>query len=145
MDTSSPARLYCVLVGGVLVLVGLLGFAYDASFDVGDKVQSDKVFGAFAVNGWHNLVHLAIGVVLLVGARGAARSTAMLVGILYLVLAALGFIATGGDGIEFIAENGVLIDLVPVNDEDNWLHVALGVTGVLAALASGRRVAPARA
>ena len=55
---------------------------------------------------------------------------------LYLVLAGLGFIATGGDGISFVAENGVLIDLVPVNDEDNWLHVILGVTGVLAGLAS---------
>jgi hypothetical protein len=144
MDMSSPARLYCLLVGGVLVLVGVLGFFYEASFDAGDKVQADKVFGAFAVNGWHNLVHLAIGVVLLAAANRAPRSTAMGVGVLYLALAVLGFIATGGDGIEFIAENGVLLDLVPVNDPDNWLHVGLGITGVLAALASRRVTVAAR-
>ena len=48
----------------------------------------------------------------------------------------LGFVATGGDGIGFVASDGVLIDLVPVNDEDNVLHVVLGLTGVVAAAAS---------
>jgi len=67
------------------------------------------------------------------------------IGVLYLVLAALGFIATGDGGIGFIAEDGALIELVPVNDEDNWLHVILGVTGVLAALGTGRGAAPATA
>ena len=52
------------------------------------------------------------------------------------MLSALGFIATGGDGIGFIAENNTLIDLVPVNDEDNLLHLILGITGVLAAVAT---------
>jgi hypothetical protein len=139
MEGSSPARLYCLLIGGVLVIAGILGFFYEASFAAGNKVVSDQVLGLLAVNGWHNLVHLAIGGLLLVAAGGAARSAAIFVGALYLVLAVLGFIATGGGGIAFVAENGVLIDLVPVNDEDNWLHVILGVTGVLAGLASGRR------
>jgi hypothetical protein len=145
MEASSPARLYCLLVGGVLVLAGILGFFYEASFAVGTDIEADKVLGLLAVNGWHNLVHLGIGALLLVAAGGAARSAALLVGVLYLVLAALGFIATGGDGISFVAENGVLIDVVPVNDEDNWLHVILGITGVLAALATGRGTAPATA
>ncbi len=145
MEGSSPARLYCLLVGGVLVVAGIIGFFYEASFAVGNEVVADKVFGILAVNGWHNLVHIAIGGLLLVAAGGAARAAAMFIGILYLVLAGLGFIATGGDGITFVAENGVLIDLVPVNDEDNWLHVILGATGVLAALASGRSAAPATA
>ncbi len=138
MEGSSPARLYCLLVGGVLVIAGILGFFYEASFAVGDEIKADKVLDLLAVNGWHNIVHLAIGGLLLIAAGGAARSAALFVGVLYLVLAALGFIATGDDGIGFVAENGVLIDLVPVNDEDNWLHVILGVTGVLAGLASGR-------
>jgi hypothetical protein len=145
MEGSSPARLYCLLVGGVLVIAGILGFFYEASFAVGNEIVADDVLGLLAVNGWHNLVHLAIGGLLLVAAGGAARSAAMFVGVLYLVLAALGFIATGGDGISFVAENGVLIDLVPVNDEDNVLHLILGITGVLAALASGRSAATAPA
>ena len=145
MEGSSPARLYCLLVGAVLVAAGILGFFYEASFAAGDEVKADKVLGILAVNGWHNLVHLAIGGLLLIAAGGVARAAALFVGVLYLVLAGLGFIATGGDGISFVAENGVLIDLVPVNDEDNWLHVILGVTGVLAGLASGRSAAPATA
>jgi hypothetical protein len=139
MEGSSPARLYCLLIGGVLVIAGILGFFYEASFAAGNKVVSDQVLGLLAVNGWHNLVHLAIGGLLLVAAGGAARSAAIFIGALYLVLAVLGFVATGDGGIAFVAENGVLIDLVPVNDEDNWLHVILGVTGILAGLASGRR------
>ena len=145
MEGSSPARLYCLLVGGVLVVAGIIGFFYEASFAVGNEVVADKVFEILAVNGWHNLVHIAIGGLLLIAAGGAARPAALFVGVLYLILAGLGFIATGGDGISFVAENGVLIDLVPVNDEDNWLHVILGVTGVIAGLASGRSVAPATA
>ena len=146
MDGSSPARLYCLLIGGVLVLVGILGFFYEASFAVGNEVVADKVFGLLAVNGWHNLVHMTIGALLLIAAGGAARPAALFIGVLYLVLAALGFVATGGDGIDFVASNSVLIDLVPVNDEDNVLHVILGVTGVIAALATPRGAsAPATA
>jgi hypothetical protein len=143
MEGSSPARLYCLLVGAVLVIAGIIGFFYEASFDTGTSIKSDHVFDILAVNGWHNLVHLTIGAVLLIGAGGAARATALGVGVLYLVLTVLGFIATGDGGIDFVAENNVLIDLVPVNDEDNVLHLILGVTGVLAALATRARAAPA--
>ena len=136
MEGSSPARLYCLLVGGVLVIAGIIGFFYSASFAVGDEIKSDEVFNLLAVNAWHNIVHIAVGGLLLVAAGGLARSAALFVGVLYLVLAGLGFIATGDGGIGFIAENGVLLDLVPVNDEDNFLHLILGITGLLAGLAS---------
>jgi hypothetical protein len=128
------------------VVAGIIGFFYEASFDTGDSIKADEVLGILAVNGWHNLVHIAIGGVLLIAAGGAARAGALWVGILYLVLTVLGFIATGGDGIGFLAGNDVLVDLVPVNDEDNVLHLILGVTGVLAALSTERgRVGPAAA
>ena len=146
MDRSSPAKLYCLLIGAALVLAGLIGFFYEASFAAGDEIVSDTAFGLLAVNGWRNVVHMAIGFVLLAAAGGAARAGAMLFGVLYLVLAALGFIATGGDGTGFIASNGVLFELVPVNDEDNVLHIILGVTGVIAALATPKGApAPAAA
>jgi Domain of unknown function (DUF4383) len=144
MEEASPARLYCLLVGAVLVVAGIIGFFYEASFKTGDSIRTDEAFGILAVNGWHNLVHLAIGAILLAAAGAAARPAALLVGILYIVLCILGFIATGDDGIGFIAENDTLIDLVPVNDEDNVLHLILGITGVIAALATRRvgRAAP---
>ena len=143
MEESSPARLYCLLVGAVLVVAGIIGFFYEASFATGDSIREDEVFGILGVNGWHNVVHLAIGALLLAAAGSAARPAALFVGVLYIVLCILGFIATGDDGIGFVAENDTLIKLVPVNNEDNILHLILGVAGVLAAFATRRAARPA--
>jgi Domain of unknown function (DUF4383) len=136
MEESSPARLYCLLVGAVLVVAGIIGFFYEASFATGDSIRSDDVFGILSVNGWHNLLHIAIGAVLLLAAGSAARGAALLVGGLYIVLCVLGFIATSNNGIGFVAENDALLKLVPVNNEDNVLHLILGITGVIAAFAT---------
>jgi Domain of unknown function (DUF4383) len=136
MEETSPARLYCLLVGGVLVIAGIIGFFYEASFATGDSIRTDDVFGVLSVNGWHNVVHIAIGALLLVAAGSAARAAALFVGVLYIVLCVLGFIATGDGGIAFVAKDDVLIKLVPVNNEDNVLHLILGITGVIAYLAS---------
>jgi Domain of unknown function (DUF4383) len=129
MDTASPARLYCTLVGAVLVAAGILGFFWEASFATGDEIKSDEVIGLLAVNGWHNLVHLAIGLLLVAAAGSAARSAALGVGLLYVVLAIWGFLEVDNGF-------GVLIDLVPINDEDNWLHLILGLTGLAAGAAT---------
>jgi Domain of unknown function (DUF4383) len=145
MEEASPARLYCLLVGAALVIGGIVGFFYEASFATGDSIRADDAFGVLAVNGWHNVVHIALGAVLLAAAGSAARPAALVVGVLYLVLCILGFIATSKNGIAFVAENDTLIKLVPVNNEDNVLHLILGVTGVIAGFATRpiRRTAPA--
>jgi hypothetical protein len=145
MEESSPARLYCLLVGAALVVAGIIGFFYEASFASGDSIRSDDVFGILSVNGWHNLVHIAIGAVLLLAAGSAARGAALVVGVVYVVLCVLGFIATSNNGIGFVAENDTLLKLVPVNNEDNVLHLILGITGVIAAFATRPvgRAAPA--
>ena len=145
MEEASPARLYCLLVGGVLVIAGIIGFFYEASFATGDSIRTEDVFGVLSVNGWHNLVHIAIGALLLICAGSAARGAALFVGLLYIVLCVLGFIATSDSGIGFIAENDTLFKLVPVNNEDNVLHLILGITGVIAFYASRPigRAAPA--
>jgi Domain of unknown function (DUF4383) len=136
MEDSSPARLYCLLVGAVLVIAGIIGFFYEASFATGDSIRTDDVFGVLSVNGWHNLVHIAIGALLLAAAGSAARPAALFGGILYIVLCVLGFIATSNSGIGFVAENDTLFRLVPVNNEDNVLHLILAITGVIAFYAS---------
>jgi hypothetical protein len=146
MEGSSPARLYCLLTGVALVAAGIIGFFYESSFDVADEVVADDVFGILAINGWHNVVHILLGVLALAAAGYAARAYALGIGALYIVLAVLGFIAVEStDGIGFVAENGVLIDLVPVNTEDNVLHAILGVLGIAAGLATPRAVAAAPA
>ena len=138
MEASSPARLYCTLVGGVLVIAGIIGFFYEASFSTGDSLVSDEVFGILAVNGWHNLVHLGIGVLLLVGAGAGAREFALGVGLLYTVLAIWGFLVVE-DGF------GDILNLVPINTEDNFLHLILGLTGVAAGAATPKASTPALA
>ena len=61
MENSSPARLYALLVGGVLTIAGIIGFFYSSSFDTGSELPTDEVLGILSVNGWHNIVHLATG------------------------------------------------------------------------------------
>jgi hypothetical protein len=134
----SPAMLYAGVVGATLVVAGIIGFFYNAEFTSNESVR-DAVFGVLDVNGWHNLVHLLTGVLgLLAFATGAyaARTYALALGVVYLLVAAWGFIV--GDG-------GSILSIIPVNTEDNILHVLLGVAGVGAAFAtqeSARASAP---
>ena len=131
MSTATPARLYCTLVGAVLVIAGIIGFFYSASFDTGATdvaTNTDDVFGILGVNGWHNLVHIALGLLALAvaGSPYGARAYCLGIGLVYIVLAVWGFI----DG------DGVLLGLIPVNDEDNVLHLILGLVGLAAGAAT---------
>jgi hypothetical protein len=131
MSQPTPARLYCTLVGAALVIAGLIGFFYSASFDSGSidvRADSDEVFGLLAVNGWHNLVHIALGLLALAvaGSVAGARAYCLGIGLVYLVLAIWGFIDS----------DGVLIGLIPVNDPDNVLHLILGLVGLGAGAAT---------
>jgi hypothetical protein len=125
MEGASPARLYATLIGAVLVIAGLVGFFYSASF--GGPGQVDDVFGVLAVNAWHNLFHIATGAIGLLVAGYAARQYALWLGLLYLVVAAWGFIV--GDGAS-------ILGFLPVNAEDSVLHLVLGLLGVGAAMAT---------
>jgi hypothetical protein len=136
MDTSNPARLYATLIGGVLVIAGVIGFFYNGHFGSGaDAFGNDssvKVFGILAVNGWHNLFHIATGLVGLAVAGYAARQYALAVGLLYLVLAVYGFALGGGHN---------MFGIVPVSTGDNVLHLLLGLLGLGAGAATPRPVA----
>ena len=131
MEGSSPARLYSMLVGGVLVIAGVIGFFYASGFDTGDSICAgdgcDKVFGLLGVNGWHNLVHILTGALGLLLAGYAARQYALGLGVVYLAIAIWGFILGSGSAI---------LDIVPVNTEDNFLHLILGLLGIAAGLAT---------
>lgn len=135
---NSPARLYAALIGAVLVIAGIVGFFYDASFATGTadvQANSDKVLGVFAVNGWHNVVHLALGLVGLAMANSNtwARFYALVFGALFLVLAIWGFAES----------DDVLIALIPLGTEDNVLHLVLGVLGIAAGASTPAEASPA--
>jgi len=129
MDDRSPAQVYALVIGLTLVVVGIVGFFYSASFSTGDGGERDAVLGILDVNGWHNLVHIASGVIGLavVGSYRGARIYALGLGVVYLLVTLLGFIA--GDGEE-------ILNLIAVNTEDNLLHLLIGIAGIGAGLAT---------
>jgi len=131
MATSSPARLYCTLAGALLVILGVIGFFYSSGFGTGSQEvarDTDELFGLFAVNGWHNLARIALGILALVAAGSAARVYALAAGLLFLVLALWGWVDS----------DGILLGLAPFNDEDNVLDLLLGLTGVAAGAATAK-------
>lgn len=109
------------IFGWIFVLVAAWGFFVSGgSMEAGPDAPA--ILGLFPVNVLHNLAHLALGVWGILAARsfGGARAYARIAGVLYLLLAVLGFADPTAFG------------LIPLGGNDIWLHVALGV--VLAAV-----------
>ena len=138
MEGRSPAQVYALVFGVVLVAAGILGFFYEASFSTGDDAESDKVLGILAVNGWHNLVHIATGALGLAvaGSYANARLYALGFGVVYIALGIIGLLMDNPD---------LLLDIIPLNDEDNVLHLLIGVAGIGAGLATPATPAPSTA
>ncbi len=130
----TPAQLYALLVGAVLVGAGIVGFFYNSSFDTGDQVPRDAVLGLLDVNAWHNLVHIATGALgLATFARAAsARTYALGLGAVYLVVTIWGFAIGDGE---------VILNLIPINTADNVLHLLLAIAGLAAGAASSTKPA----
>lgn len=124
----SIAQITSGVLGVVLIAVGVLGFIYgDSSFTVGDELSSGELFG-FAVNGWHNIVHIATGALLLLmmPTITSAITGLLLFAVIYAAVTVWGFI-TGGD----------VAWIVPVDTADNVLHAALAVVALIVAIAAG--------
>jgi hypothetical protein len=124
----TPARAYALIIGATLVAAGIIGFFYEAEF-TSDKSVREPVLGILDVNGWHNVVHIATGALGLLAAGYAARAYALGLGVVYLVVAAWGFIVGDGDSI---------LSIIPVNTEDNILHLLIGIAGLGAFAATPR-------
>jgi hypothetical protein len=132
------AKLFALVVGAVLVVVGVIGFFYESAF-TSDESTRDAVFGILDVNGWHNVVHIVTGLVAIALAYVYPRGFALGFGVVYLIVAIWGFIVGDGDSI---------LSIVPVNTEDNVLHAIFAVAGfAVYALTAAHRphaVPPAR-
>src|SRR4051812_1738669 len=85
MSTTSPARVYAMVVGVVLVAAGVIGFFYESSFTTDASVRG-SVFGLLDVNGWHNVVHIATGLLGILCARTLASAYCLAFGIVYLLV-----------------------------------------------------------
>lgn len=130
MEPASPARLYCLVAGALLVALGLVGFAINADFATGEAVRDER--GALAgldLNGWLNAVRTATGLAALAAATLAARAGALGLGVAYLALGALGLTAAG--------DVSAIFEAVATDRASDALHLTLGVAG-LAARAGSR-------
>jgi hypothetical protein len=123
----TPAQMYSLVFGATLLLVGIVGFAVNSSFDTGSNVGTGDELIIFEVSGWHNLVHIASGLVGLALFRrnDTARLFALGFGAVYLLVTIIGF-ADGKD----------VLGLIPVNGADNVLHLLIAALGLAAGLAS---------
>jgi hypothetical protein len=128
MEEASPARLYATLVGALLLVGGIVGFFYSASF--GKPGAVEEMLGVFAVNGWLNALHALSGALGLLVAGFAARSYSLWLGAFYVAVAVWGFAV--GDG-------GTILGLLPVDVGDNVLHLVLGALGIAAGLSTEPR------
>jgi hypothetical protein len=129
-DEAGPARLYALAAGVFLSLLGVLGFFYDAGFDTGTKLAADDIAGIIVVNGWRNVIYLASGLLALAFAPRHARRTAAALAGFYLFYGIWGLIGTDHD-------IGNILEVLPLTDEDNVLHLVIGGLGAIAALADG--------
>jgi hypothetical protein len=130
-DNYTPASLYAGLIGAVLLVAGVVGFFYSASF--GDPGEVDAVIGVLDVNAWHNIVHILSGLLGLVAFRAgleASRTYALAFGLIYLVVAIWGLI---------LGDHEAILGFLPVNTEDNVLHLILAVLGIGAYFATSER------
>lgn len=106
--------------GWIFIIVGVAGFFYAPSMDTG------MLLGIFPVNLLLNLVHIALGIWGVWAARtlGAAKTYGIVAGVIFLVLALVGWFMPAGFG------------LLPLGGNNVWAHVLLGVVLLWAGLAA---------
>ncbi|HWN72772.1 MAG TPA: DUF4383 domain-containing protein [Solirubrobacterales bacterium] len=85
MEPASPARLYASVAGALLLVLGIVGFFYDASFT--GLHDLEPALGVLRVNAWFNLLYIATGALGLLLAGVASRQYSLAVGLLYTLLA----------------------------------------------------------
>jgi len=119
-----------MLFGIVFLAVGILGFVPGVAPAGADGMP--MLLGIFMVNTTHSIVHIGSGAVFLfasMAGAGPARLWFKLFGLVYAVVAVLGF----------MTPNGMLLGLISNNPANTYLHVALAVAMLLIGFASPKQ------
>lgn len=120
-----------IVFGALYVLIGVVGFGVTSGLAF--AAREGKRLVAFEINPLHNVVHLAIGAVLLGAAIQGLRPARIangVVGVTYLVVALIGLVVAGD-------RNG---DILALNQPDNVLHAFTGLALLATALFADKHV-----
>ena len=119
------AKNAALAIGLVFLAVGLLGYVDNPIIGL----SPDALFHADSV---HNMVHLISGALFLLvalAAPGFAKTLMIIFGLVYLLIGIVGLVNTKEDGM------GEVLGFLHVNENDNYLHIGLGLlivfTGML--------------
>ena len=123
---GANAKSAAIAFGVLFLIVGVLGF-------VPNPIVS--LTGMFQVNDLHNLFHIGVGIILLMGAYAGAGAfgpgmALRFCGAVYAILAVMGFFLPGN----------LIFGMIAMNMADHWLHATLAVVLLLA----GFVLAPSR-
>jgi hypothetical protein len=99
------------ILGWVFILVGVVGLIYSYTMEAG------LLLGLFPVNVVHNGFHILLGLWGISSAKSfsSAKSYATIAGLLYVVLAVVGYLKPNPS------------DMLPLGGNDVWLHAVLGL------------------
>ena len=106
-----------IIFGVFFLLAGIGGFI------PGLTTSDGMLFGIFMVGPVHNMIHIASGAVALFCAfagAGAARKYFQIFGVVYLLVALLGF----------VYGNKPLMGMVEHNMNDVWLHIVIAAASL---------------
>lgn len=97
--------------GWIFILVGIVGLVYSYNMD------EALLLGMFPVNVVHNAVHILLGIWGITAAKtfAGAKSYATIAGVLYVILAIVGYVEPNPGG------------MLPLGGNDVYLHAALGL------------------
>ncbi len=102
--------------GFIFLLAGILGFVPAAA-------PNGHLLGLFHVNGAHNFVHLLTGIVALIcGYKStyASKMYFLIFGVVYGLVAILGF----------VSGNNPVLGIIANNIADAWLHVGIALASI---------------
>ena len=121
------AKTFGMLFGIVFLAVGILGF-------VPGVTKDEMLLGIFHVNTVHSAVHIVSGAIFLFASMAGAAAASLwfkIFGLVYAVVAVLGF----------MNPNGPLLGMMSNNPATTWLHVALAAAMLLIGFASPKQSA----
>lgn len=130
MRLDTPTRKLAFAFGAVYVAVGLAGFAVTGFSVDGFVASAGQRLLVFDLNPFHNVVHLGIGGLWLLGSQldapGGTEQVHLGIGAIYILAGVLGFVGA--------------LDLLSITAPlaaDNFLHLATGVAAVVSGAVVG--------